>query len=76
MACLAHYLCSLTVTRLAPLRRFGHVLAEGLPGKGLGSRALLEKLKTKFIMHDASYLLPIQLTGTAVALQELLHMVW
>lgn len=58
------------------MRRFGHVLAEGLPGKGLGSRALLEKLKTKFIMHDASYLLPIQLTGTALALQQLLRSIW
>ena len=39
------------------------MLAEGLVGKGHGSRALLHKLQQGTIMHDASYCCPLQLSG-------------
>jgi ribonuclease P/MRP protein subunit POP1 len=45
------------------VRRWGHVLAEGAVGKGLGSRALLAALKGGAVMHDASYWCPLQLRG-------------
>lgn len=43
--------------------RWGHVLAEGAVGKGLGSRALLAALKGGCVIHDASYWAALELRG-------------
>lgn len=55
--------------------RWGHVLPEGLVGKGLGSRAFLHALKSGCVMHDSSYSCPIELRGSKQVLQQLLEQV-
>lgn len=44
--------------------RWGFVVAEGLSGKGSGSRSLLHKLKTGCLMHDASYHAVFQMSAS------------
>ncbi|KAL3145711.1 hypothetical protein ABBQ32_003243 [Trebouxia sp. C0010 RCD-2024] len=58
--------------RMQILTRWGHLLPEGLVGKGLGSRAFLHTLKSGFVMHDSSYSCPIELRGSRQLLQQLL----
>ena len=53
--------------------RWGHVLAEGAFGKGHGSRAFLHALRNSFVMHDASYMCPIELTGPFEAVSAVLQ---
>jgi len=48
------------------------VLAEGVFGKGDGSRSLLSKLGKGCVMHDSSYHCPLQLSGTSDGLFQLL----
>ncbi|KAK9829054.1 hypothetical protein WJX72_003659 [[Myrmecia] bisecta] len=50
--------------RMEMKERWGHVLAEGAVGKGLGSRAFLAALKTGTVLHDASYWCPLELAGS------------
>lgn len=55
--------------------RWGHVLAEGAFGKGHGSRALLHALRHSFVMHDASYMCPVELRGPLDAVSAVLQYV-
>ena len=48
--------------------RWGTCVAEGLVGKGRGSRALLASLRSGCLLHDASYLCPLALSGPQAAL--------
>lgn len=56
--------------------RWGYVLAEGLPGRGRGSRAALAELRGGALLHDASYWRPVQLAGALPALRTALEMLW
>lgn len=56
-----------------PPPRWGHELAEGAVGKGLGSRAMLAALKHGAAIHDASYWCPLELRGSAPNLAALLR---
>lgn len=58
--------------RFEMARRWGYCLAEGLPGRGLGSRAVLRWAEEAAVLHDASYLGAIQLRGTEIAVRRLL----
>lgn len=48
------------------------MLAKGITGKGEGSRSFLHKLKDGCVMHDASYWIPYQLSGSQTSLLEIL----
>ena len=61
---------------MEPWCRWGHCLAEGAPGRGRGSRGLLHSLHTGALLHDASYLCPLQLSGDPEALQHVLSSLW
>ena len=52
--------------------RWGHLLAEGQRGRGHNERHVLRALHTSAVVHDASYLLPMQLRGEAAALAAVL----
>jgi ribonuclease P/MRP protein subunit POP1 len=56
--------------------RWGHVLAEGAPGRGRGSRAALAALRGGALLHDASYWRPVQLAGPLAALRSALALLW
>ena len=51
--------------------RWGHTLAEGAPGRGMGSRSVLHSLHTGVLLHDASYMCPLHLSGPPQAIQAL-----
>lgn len=51
---------------------WGHALALQAPGKGRGSRSMLHQLRTKAIMHDASYWGCLQLSGHQRDIAQLL----
>ena len=55
------------------LGRWGHGIAEGAFGKGHGSRAFLHALRNSFVMHDASYMCPVELQGSADAVSTVLQ---
>ena len=48
------------------------MLAEGVPGRGRGSRAALAELRGGALLHDASYWRPVQLAGPLAALRATL----
>ncbi|KAF7043085.1 hypothetical protein CFC21_052519 [Triticum aestivum] len=61
--------------RFTMARRWGFVLPICSQGSGRGSRAVLKRLKTGTIVHDASYFIPIQLDGPEDSLLSILGMV-
>ncbi|GAQ78751.1 hypothetical protein KFL_000180340 [Klebsormidium nitens] len=54
---------------------WGHVLAAGLPGRGRGSRSVLRAARFAALVHDATYVQPIQLEGPRTAVFEVLESV-
>ena len=59
-----------------PRCRWGHCLAEGAPGRGRGSRSLLHSLHAGALLHDASYMCPLQLSGAPDAVSRVLDSLW
>ena len=55
--------------------RWGHVLAEGACGKGLGSKAFLAALRSGVVTHDASYWVAFQLTASQADLLKVMSSV-
>eukprot|EP00899_Mesostigma_viride_P007548 jgi/Mesvir1/16795/Mv15164-RA.1 len=53
--------------------RWGVRVAEGLPGRGRGSRAVLRGLRTATLAHDTSMMVPIQVAGPQEAVCQLLR---
>ena len=60
-------------------------MAEGQVGAGRGSRSLISKLKLGCVLHDASYLVPLEVSAAQTDLSDLLlairwvvqpHFVW
>ncbi|KAK9819579.1 hypothetical protein WJX81_006009 [Elliptochloris bilobata] len=58
--------------RFAMASRWGHMLAEGLPGRGRGSRAVMAELRGGALLHDASYWQAVQLAGPVAGLRATL----
>lgn len=54
---------------------WGYVLAAGLPGRGRGSRSVLRGAKSAALVHDATYVQPIQLEGPQTAILQVLESV-
>ncbi|WVZ49698.1 hypothetical protein U9M48_001032 [Paspalum notatum var. saurae] len=61
--------------RFSMERRWGFVLPVAAQGRGRGLRSVLKKLKTGTIIHDASYLVPVELDGPEGSLLSVLGMV-
>lgn len=54
---------------------WGHILAAGLPGRGRGSRSILRAARSAALVHDATYVQPVQLEGPRTAVFEVLESV-
>ncbi|MEW5313066.1 MAG: hypothetical protein WDW38_004660 [Sanguina aurantia] len=61
--------------RMAMEHRWGHVIAAQAPGKGLGSKALLQAAATGAVMHDASYWGCVELHGARDSIMQMLCLV-
>ncbi|KAK9798520.1 hypothetical protein WJX73_006734 [Symbiochloris irregularis] len=60
--------------RFKMTQRWGTCLAEGVVGKGHGSRALLASMHNGCLLHDASYWCPVQLTASLPQLASTLQL--
>ncbi|KAJ1276803.1 hypothetical protein BS78_05G243300 [Paspalum vaginatum] len=58
--------------RFSMERRWGFVLPVAAQGRGRGSRGVLKKLKNGTVIHDASYLVPVELDGPEDSLLSIL----
>ncbi|PRW59356.1 DEAD box RNA helicase isoform B [Chlorella sorokiniana] len=60
--------------RLAMEERYGWLLPAGAAGQGRGSRSFVHVAKASALMHDASYLCPLLLSGTWRAVHAVLRL--
>ncbi|KAL0921913.1 hypothetical protein M5K25_005859 [Dendrobium thyrsiflorum] len=61
--------------RFSMVKLWGFYLPLGLQGRGRGSRAILKRLKSGALIHDASYSHPVQLEGPEESILDIMRMV-
>ncbi|PKA51555.1 ribonuclease P/MRP protein subunit POP1 [Apostasia shenzhenica] len=61
--------------RFTIVKRWGFYLPLGVHGRGKGSRAVLKRLKSGALIHDASYSHPVQLEGREEDILGIMRMV-